>query len=148
MAKIKVFYPLDGLRIDPDLFEQLEIDEKAIQTLASLFGWDGQARRMITCSSHGSLNTVSPHVVGITNVFSTYPTEDITFDNIPVTEVMIMADPTNDGNIWVNVGAAAAVDTGWPLDAGDIIKFSINNMQELYLHVITNSDGVIIIKAG
>ena len=71
MGKILVHYPLTGLRIDPDIFEHLEIDDKAIQTLASLFGWDGQARRMISCSGHGSLNTVSPQVVGITNVFST-----------------------------------------------------------------------------
>ena len=148
MSKIIVFYPLDGLRIDPDLFEHLEIDEKAIQTLASLFGWDGQTRRMIGCSLGGSLRTVSSPVSAMINKVSTGATEDITFGNSPVSEVMILANKNNSGDVWVNVGASAGVDTGWPLDAGDMVKLPINNLSDLKLHVITSGDKVIIIATG
>ena len=148
MAKIKVYYPLTGLRIDPDNFEHLEIDEKAIQSLASLFGWDGLARRMITCSSRGSLNAVSPAVVGIENIVSSTSTEDVTFSDELISEVMIVADSTNFFGIWVNVFTPAGIDTGWPLLPGDSVKFSINNMSDLHLHIIRISDQAIIMKAG
>lgn len=146
MGKIIVYYPLIGLRIDPDLFEHLEIDEKAIQTLASLFGWDGQARRMITCSKGGSLHTVTPVASEIINKVSTYPNENMTFTDQLTSEVMIMACNTNGGDVWVNIGSAGAVDNGWMLDAGDSVQFSINNMADLNVFIITNADMVTIIR--
>ncbi len=146
MAKIKVYYPLTGLRIDPDNFEYLEIDEKAIQALASLFGWDGQARRMITCSKGGSLHTVSPVASEIINKVSTYPNENMTFTDQVTSEVLIHADKTNGGDVWVNIGSAGAVDTGFLLDAGDHVQFSINNMANLNVFIVTNADMVTIIR--
>ncbi len=146
MAKIKVYYPLTGLRIDPDLFEHLEIDVKAIQTLASLFGWDGQARRMITCSPAGSLHTVGPVASEIINKVSTHPNENVTFTDQVTSEVMIMACNTNGGDVWVNIGSAGGVDTGWRLDAGDSVQFSINNMTDLNVFIETSADMAIIIR--
>ncbi len=146
MAKIKVFYPLDGLRIDPDLFEQLEIDEKAIQTLASLFGWDGQTRRMITCSQGGSLHTVTPVASEIINKVSTGGNENVTFNAQVTSEVLIMANKNNSDDIWVNIGSAGSVDNGFPLDAGDNIQFSLGNMSELNVFLVTSGDKAIIIR--
>ena len=148
MAKLKIRFPMKGLRIDPDAFDALEVDDKAIQTLAAMFGWDGDARRLISCAIRGAMYSVSPAVHTIMNEASVGPTENITFGNLLTTEVMIMAKTGNTGDVWVNVGSAAAVDTGWPLEPGDIVKFSINNMSQLHLHVITSGDKVIIIRAG
>lgn len=148
MAKISIHFPMKGLRIDPDAFEQLEVDDKAIQTLAAMFGWDGDARRLITCASRGSMYSVSPAVHTIMNEASVAPGENMTFDNLLTTEVMIMANSANTGDVWVNVGVAAAVDTGWPLHSGDIVTFSINNMKDLHIHVVTSGDKVIIVRAG
>ncbi len=148
MAKISIHFPLKGLHIDPDLFEHLEVDPKAIQTLAALFGWDGVARRLLTCSARGSLNAVSPAVCCITNKTTVGAGENITFGDIPITEAMILANSANTGDVWVNVGAAADVDTGWPLHPGDMVKFSINTMADLKIHVVTLGSKVIIVRAG
>ncbi len=146
MGKIIVYYPLTGLRIDPDLFEHLEIDEKAIQTLASLFGWDGQARRMITCSRGGAIHTVTPVASEIINKVSTGQNENVTFTDQVTSEVMIMANKNNSGDVWVNIGSAGSVDNGWLLDAGDHVQFSIGNMLDLNVFIVTSGDKVIIIR--
>ena len=148
MFKIQIPFGLKGLALKPEIKGQQEVDEKLIQTLAALFGFDGQGRRLLTCSLSGSLHTVSPPVCCITNKVSTGPAENITFGDIPITEVMIRANPLNTGNVWVNVEAAAAVDTGWPLVPGEVIVFSINNLRDIGLHIVTSVDKVIIVRAG
>ncbi len=148
MFEIDRPFPIKGLPFKPELTGRPKVDEKLIMTLATLMGWDGESRRLLTCALRGSLHSVSPPVSSITNHVSSQPVEDITFGDIPVTEVMIRACPTNVGDVWVNVGAAAGVDTGWQLDAGDHLKISLNNLSELNLHVITFADMVTIVRAG
>ncbi len=148
MFEIEIPFPLKGIPVKPELRGRQKVDETLIQSLSALMGFDGEARRLLTCALAGSLHTVSPPVTSITNHISSQPVEDITFGDIPVTEVMIRACPTNVGDVWVNVGAAAGVDTGWQLGAGDHIKLSLNNLSELNLHVITFADMVIIVRAG
>lgn len=146
MPEIEIPFPLKGVPIKPEMTGRVKIDDTVIQTLAALLGWDGEARRLLRCALHGVLQVSTPNVCCITNKESTGDAEDITFGSIPTTEVMIIANPANGGDVWVNVSAAAAVDAGWPLDAGDIVNFSINNMSELKLHVVTSGDKVIIIR--
>ncbi len=148
MFEIESPFKIKGIPLKPELSGRQKVDETLIQTLAAIMAFDGEGRRLLTCALNGSLNAVSPPVSSITNHVSSQPVQDITFGDIPVTEVMVMACPTNNGDVWVNVGAAAGVDTGWPLKAGSHIKLSINNMAELNLHVITFADMVIIVRAG
>lgn len=146
MYKVQIPFPIKGLPMKPELTGQQTVDDKIIQTLATLLGWDGESRRLITCAINGALHSVSPPVAGFTNVASTGNNEDVTFSEQRTTEIIVMANKSNAGDVWVNVGAAAAVDTGWPLDAGETLKISINNMQELNLFVVTSGDKVIIVR--
>lgn len=146
MSEIQIPFPLKGIPLKPEMTGRVKIDETMIQTLAALCGWDGEARRLLTCALNGALHTASPPVCCIVNKESTGATEDITFGDIPTTEVMVMAHPTNGGDVWVNIGVAAGVDVGWYLDAGDYVQFSINNMSELRLHIVTSGDKVAILR--
>lgn len=146
MQGIDIPFPLKDIPLKPELTGRIKVEEVIIQTIAALCGYDGEARRLLKCSLGGSLHTVSPPVCCFTNKVSTGPTEDVTFGNIPTTEVMILANANNGGDIWVNVSAAAGVDIGWPLDAGDMLNISINNMAELKLHIVTQGDKAIIIR--
>lgn len=146
MFEILIPFPLKGIPLKPELTGRIKIDEIMIQTLSALCGWDGEARRLLTCGVGGALQTTSPVATAIINTVSTGATEDVTYASQPTTEVMIMANPNNSGDVWVNVGAAAAIDTGWVLDAGDILNLSINSMSDLQLHIITSGDKVIIIR--
>lgn len=145
MAEIQIPFPLKDIPVKPEMTGRLKIDAVMIQTLASLCGWDGEARRLLTCSLSGSLQVTSPPVKAVINKATSDPNEHITFSDIPTTEVMILARHTNTGDVWVNTGAAAGVDTGWPLAAGDSLKVSVNNLQDLRLIVVTSGDKVIIV---
>lgn len=146
MSEIQIPFPLKGIPLKPELVGRIKIDETLVQTLAALCGWDGEARRLLTCALNGSLQVTSPVVAAVINKVSTGAAEDISFSDIATTEVLILANPANSGDVWVNVGAAAAVDTGWPLDAGDSLNISLNNLQDLHLHVVTSGDKVIILQ--
>ena len=138
--------PMKGLETKPEMTGRAKVDDTIIMTLASLMGWDGETRRLITCAVNGSLHTVAPPAKAIINTTGVGANDDITFADIPTTEVMILANPANTGDVWVNISAAAAVDTGWPLDAGDIIILSVNNLKDLQMQIITAGDKTIIIQ--
>lgn len=146
MFEIQMPFPLKGIPLKPELTGRVKVDETAIQTLAALLGWDGEARRLLTCAVGGSLQVTSPVAKAITNKVSTGDNESVTFSDIPTTEVLVMANANNTGDVWVNIDVAAAVDTGWPLAAGDILNISLNNLQSLRLFLTTSGDKVIILR--
>lgn len=146
MQGIDVPFPLKDIPLKPELTGQIKVEEIITQTIAALCGYDGEARRLLKCSLGGSLHVVSPPACCFTNKASSTGGENITFGNIPTSEVLILANSNNSGDVWVNVSTNAGVDTGWPLDAGDMLNISINNMAELKLHIVTSGDKVSIIR--
>ncbi len=147
MFEIQVPFPLSGIPLKPEMTGRIKIDETMIQTLAALCGWNGEARRLLTCEVNGALHVTTPPAKGIVNSASTGENENITFTDTPTTEVMIMANPNNTGDVWVNIGTAGAVDTGWPLSPGDTVNLAINNMTELNLFVVTSGDKTITVRS-
>jgi len=131
MFEIQTPFSIKGLPLKPELSGRQKVDETLIQTLSALMAFDGESRRLLTCALGGSLNSVSPPVAGIQNLLSTGAQEDWVGGDIPTTEVMMQSKTTNTDNIFVNVGALAANNTGWLLKPGDILKISINNMNQL-----------------
>ncbi len=146
MLEIESPFPIKGVPLKPELSGRQKVDEKLIQTLSALMGFDGEARRLISCSLSGALHGVTPPLAGITNVASVGSNEDVTFGDQATTEIIVLANRNNTGDVWVNVDAAAAVDTGMVLDAGDSVKFCINNMQRLNLFIVTVGNKVIILR--
>lgn len=146
MFEIQIPFKIKGVPFKPEQTGRVKVDETMIQTLAALCGWDGEARRLLTCALGGALHTTTPPACCITNKTTTGANEHITFGDTPTTEVMVMAHPTNTGDVWVNIGVAAGVDVGWYLDAGDYVQLSINNLTELRLFVVTSGDKVAILR--
>jgi len=139
-TEIQIPFPLKDVPLKPEMTGRVKIDETMVQTLAAVLGWDGEARRLLTCALSGSLHTTTPPVDGIINGVSTGAAEDVQLPARQITEIMIIADKSNGGDIWVNIGAAAAVNTGWPLDAGDSVVLSVNNQNLVHLHIVTSGD--------
>lgn len=146
MFEIETPFSIKGILLKPELSGRLQVDETLIQTLSAVMGFDGESRRLIRCGLGGSLYTTAPTVQAITNTTGNGGNDDITFSDTPTSEVMILANAGNTGDVWINIGAAAAVDTGWPLDAGDVVILSINNLRDLQMRIITSGDKVIIIR--
>jgi len=145
MPEVLKSLPFDDLPTKPPLTGRLRISDDLQQTLALLSGWDGATRRLVGVSPSGVVYVASPRIKGIINKKGVGDAYDCQLDDISTTEVMIRAKPTNSGRIWVNVSAAAAVDTGYPLDSGEWVVFSINNLHNIHLHFTKGDDYAIVI---
>jgi len=135
----------DDLPTRPPLTGRPRISDDMQQTIALLSGWDGATRRLVGVSPSGVLYIASPRVKGIANILADEAIYNWQGGDIQTSEVLIQSNPNNSGEIWVNVSAAAAVDTGYPLDAGDSIGFSINNLHSLHIHIVADTEKAIVI---
>lgn len=135
----------EDLPTKPPLVGRPRITEEIQQAISLLVGWDETTRRLLRCSPSGVLYYASPRVKGIINFQADGDSDDYQGSDIKTSEVLIKAKHDNEGDIWINVGAAAALDTGYPLDAGEWVSFSINNLHTLHLHLTKDDDWVSII---
>jgi len=146
MIEIKIPFNIKGIPMKPELTGYLKMDETILQTIAALCGWDGEARRLLTCSVGGSLNTISPRVKVIINRSGDGDHDLQTFEDSPTSEVLLYADETNTGVCWVNVDAVAAIGSGYPLYSGDNVKLSINNLLSLQVLFAKDGDNLCIVQ--
>lgn len=145
MPEIQIPFPIKELPLKPEMTGRVKVDDTLIQSLSALLAYDGEGRRLLRCSLTGSLRITSPVVAGITNKQTSGDEHNITFSDTPTTEVFVIAHPDNGHKVWLNVGKAAAADDGWPLDAGDFLNISINNLLSLRLHTVLIGDRVIVL---
>jgi len=147
MFEIQTPFSIRGIPLKPELSGRQKVDETLIQTLSALLGFDGESRRLITCSMNGSLHVSDPPLAEIINVQSSGPNELYSFDDKPTTVVLIKASINNASPVWVNVRAAAGMNDGWRLMPQDWIQFSINNMRDLHFKIIGDGDRLEILRS-
>ncbi len=90
---------------------------------------------------------LDPEAAAFVNTTGSGANDDITYASLATTEIMVMADYGNAGDLWVNLDAAGAVDIGWRLDSGDWIKISLSNMDRLNVRIIADGDKIIILRS-
>jgi len=134
MPEILIPLTFDDLPVKPPLIGRPRVSEDLQQTVALLVGWDKSTRRLVSVSSTGVLHVASAPVKGILNLLSAGDGTTQQGGDVDTSEVLIKADKSNEGDVWVNVGVAAAVDVGYPLDAGEWANFSVNNLHTLHFY--------------
>lgn len=145
MPEILIPFTFEDLPVKPPLKGRPRISEDLQQTLALLSGWDGATRRLIRCSASGILRTAPPQVKGLLNILADQDAYTTQGSDIKTTEVMIRAFPDNTGRVFLNIGIAAALNTGYPLFTGEWVNISLNNLNIMYLYVEKDTDKVAII---
>lgn len=136
--------PFEDMPTKPPLTGRPKISDDLQQTVSLIVGWDGATRRLVKVTPSGVLAVCSPPVKGILNIEATTADYDWQGSDVNTSEVMIGCNCKNVGDIWVNVGAAAAPDVGLLLEAGDSIVFSINNLHTLHIHIPTSGEKAIV----
>jgi len=137
--------PFTELNAKPPLDPQLPVSDDIQQTLSLLCGYDGEERRLIRVSPSGVLYVAPPRVNGIFNISDAEAGYNWQGSDIKATEVLIRAMTTNSGLVWANVDVAATVDTGYPLASGEWIRWSISNLKNLHLHIVTAAEKAIVV---
>jgi len=142
MFEILKPFTFDDVPTKPEITGRPKLSEDIQQTIALLSGWDGATRRLIRCSPTGVIRTGSGRAIGVYNIVANTDGFTLVCSDCPVSEVMIRAFPDNTGRVFVNIGAAAALNTGYPLFTGEWVSISVNNLNSLQLYIEKNTDKV------
>ncbi|KKN16544.1 hypothetical protein LCGC14_0974950 [marine sediment metagenome] len=144
MTKIRIPLPFDDLDTHPPLASMITISDDMLQALVLLSGYSGTERKLLRCTPTGILNTVTPRFQGIINVAASGANYLYQGPVIMTTEVMVRSNPNNAGLVWVNIDGAATTDTGWPLASGEVLMFTVDNLNHVHLKIIADTEKVIL----
>ena len=135
MPEIIKNFTFDDLLVKPPFGGKLRLSEDIQQTIASIIAWDGQTRRLIRSSPNGVLRVCDGRAKAVLNVTATGAAYTLTPDDIPTSEVIVKAHVDNVGQVVVNIGVTASLVAGFPLDPGESVSLSVNNLNALRLYV-------------
>lgn len=67
--------------------------------------------------------------------------------NVECSEVMCMGHPDNTGKVWVRSRTTAAINNAWPLAAGEVINFNVDNLSDLQMLIVVSGESLIVAYA-
>lgn len=142
--------PMDvpELNLQPPITGKVKLSPDMQQTFALLCALGNSQRIVLRASAEGVLLTGEPvikDIVILTGAVVAPETDSLAQgDNIPCSQAMIMAWPDNTDTVWVRPYVKPALNHGWPLEGGDDVKFSVNNLNQLHFLFDTDTERVII----
>jgi len=142
MREILKTLTFDDLPTKPPVTGRPKVSDDLQQTIALLSGWDGATRRLIRCSPKGVVCVRSAIAMGIYNIVADTDGFTINCPDCPTSEIMIRAFPDNTGRVFVNVGAVAALNVGYPLFTGEWVSISVDNISSVFLYIEKDTDKV------
>ena len=125
----------DDLPVKPPFGGKSRLSDEIQQAISLIAGWDGESRRFVRSSPTGVIRVCDGRAKAVLNVTATGAAYTLTPPDTPTSEIILKAHPDNVGQVVVNIGVTASLTAGFPLDAGESIEFSVNNLNALRLYV-------------
>jgi hypothetical protein len=132
------------LNLMPEQQGGVQLSEDMQQTLSLLTAFFLNKRVVLKASASGMLYVINPPMKDVFHVTATGAAFTYQGDNIPCSEVLVIAHADNSGRVWVRVNGTATVNNAIPLEAGDALSVSIINLNMLNLLIATNGEKAII----
>ena len=134
----------ERLGIRPPLASQIPVAEQVVQTLAQLLGHHQGNRIVLQASPSGILYVASPYLADVVHFTGVGANDTQQGNNVACTEVVCIGHPDNTGKVWVRTKQVATVNNAIPLDAGDIVGFSVENMSDLQMLIVVAGEKLIV----
>lgn len=67
--------------------------------------------------------------------------------DVECTELLVMGHPDNTGKVWVRTGEVATVTNSWPLEAGEVFSFNVDNLSDLQMLIVVDGEKLIVAYA-
>jgi len=122
----------------------MELSKDVQQTLSMLAGFVKNKRVLLKASPGGILETTSARLQDIKHYDATEANHALQGDDIPCSEIMCMGHPDNGGKVWVRTMTAAGLTNSWPLGAGDVINFAVDNLRDLRMLIVVDTETLIV----
>ena len=110
------------------------------QSLASIMGYSTNQRVMLKASPSGILYTCTPRISDILPWLAVGDNEPHQGPELPCSAVLLRAALANTDNIYVTVRKTATTSNSLPLQKGEWIVFSLENLSELHCLIAKTGD--------
>lgn len=145
MPRIHKPLPFPKLESRPEMSALPNVSDDIQQTLSLLSGYDGSERELLRCSPGGILYFNSPRAADIIKVTATAINYDWVGDSIITNEVVIRADSGNAGVVYVMIDKPYAAGSAWPLAANESLQLSLDNLNNLNIRIVADTEIVYIL---
>lgn len=112
-------------------------------TAASLIGYLGKATNRGR-EIHGRRGTAMQEIEHFTGSGAN---DEQQGGDVVCTELLVMGHPDNGDTVWVRTGAVATVNNAWPLAAGEVFSFNVDNLSELQMLIVVDGEKLIVAYA-
>lgn len=144
MSIIRKAMQIVGLQLDPPIEEAVRLSKDMQQTLALLCAYGIDKRVVLRASESGVLNTTSARIKDINHYTGSGANDTQSGDDVPCTECLVMGHPDNTGKVWVRSSTTATINNAWPLAAGEVVNFTLDNLKQLKMLIVTDGEKVIV----
>lgn len=123
-----------GIKLSPDMQ----------QVLSLLTGFSKNRRIVLQSSPVGALRVTSSRLIDIKHYTATADNQTKQGGNVPCSEVECMGHPSNTGKIWIRTLSTATVSNSWPLGPGEVKNFSVDNLRDLQMLIVVDTEKLIV----
>jgi hypothetical protein len=133
-----------ALSVKPPLPPNVQVSDFVQQTLALLLGFTYGETVALRSSPGGVLYTASPRLNDVEHWTATGANWTHQGNNVQCTEILCMGHHDNTGLVWVRTRAVATANNAFPLAKGDVMGFSVENLDELQALIVVNGEKLIV----
>lgn len=133
------------LQTTPESERGIVLDKGMKQVLAVLTAYCKEKRVTLRSSPYGVLYSCSSPVGDIFTVLATQGNHLYQGDDVQCSEVMVMGHPSNGDTIWVRTKSQANTNNSWPLLKNEVVSFAIENLSQLRMRIITDTERAIVL---
>lgn len=135
---------IPDLQLKPPIEGAVRLTDDMQQSLSLLTAYGIDQRKILRASESGVLNVTNARLKDIVHFTGSGANDEQTGGDVACTECLIMGHPDNTGLIWIRPNATASVDNAWPLAATEAISFTLDNLKQLNMLIVVDTEKVIV----
>jgi len=147
MHRIGIPLKAPELDLQPEPSSGIELSENMQQVLSLLTGFSKNRRIVLQSSPNGSLRTTSARIQDILHFTASGDNDTQQGSDVPCSECICMGHPDNAAKVWVRTLATATTGNSWPLGAGEVVNLSVDNMRDLQMLIVSDTEKLIVAYA-
>jgi len=144
MLRIGTPLKVPELNLQGEQEKGIELSEDMQQVLSLLTGFSKNRRIVLQSSPVGALRVTSARLIDVVHFTATEVNHNLQGSDVPCSEVMCMGHPDNGGNVWVRTLTEATTANAWPLAAGEVKNFSVDNLRDLQMLIVADTEKLIV----
>lgn len=147
MARIGTPLKVPELLLNPEQEGGIELSDDMQQVLSLLTAFSKNRRIIVKASPVGALRVTAARVIDVVHFTAVGANDTQQGSDVPCSECMCMGHPDNAAKVWVRSLAVATVNNAWPLGAGEVVNLSMDNLRDLQMLIVGDTQKLIVAYA-